>query len=656
MDAELKSALDWLDVSDLTRDEWVRVGMALKEAGEPVSVWDAWSRNDVRYHEGECARLWRGFVGSRNPVKTGSIIQMAKDRGWTKWNGTDGAMDWDDVITYDGAPVPVERKPTEELIAYLSTLFESTDIVGYVTNDVWRGGDDGRWLPGKGCYDQTAAQLIDSLRKYPDDIGATVGDWKKEAGAWIRFNPLDGHGVSNANVVAWRYTLVESDEMEIEEQRAAYERLQLPIACLVHSGGKSLHAIVHIDAETPEEYRERVDLLYKYLEDNGVKVDKQNKNASRLSRMPGITRNGKRQALVGVNLGRANWADWLSWTQGSKLPRPHSLAEYDMDNPPEPPAELIHGILRRGHKMIISGASKAGKSFLLAQLAVSIAHGREWLGFKCEKGHVLYINFEIDEASFIGRFAAIYKALGIDPTERGNIIQWTLRGHAEKLDVMTPLIIQQMMGQGFDAVIIDPIYKVIMGDENSASDMGAFCNEFDRIATQTGASVIYCHHHSKGAQGGKVAQDRMSGSGVFARDPDAILDLVEVELDDNARAYIADGNETGFHVESSLREFANIKPLDIWFDWPLHRVDDTGYLAACRARGTKPEQKNTKSNFRQIEFDKAFMASDMDGDGKVKMPEICEYLGKDRSTVQRWIRSGDVTGYVLGYGVVCRAE
>ncbi|NEW06366.1 hypothetical protein GK047_10115 [Paenibacillus sp. SYP-B3998] len=53
---------------------------------------------------------------------------------------------------------------------------------------------------------------------------------------------------------------------------------------------------------------------------------------------------------------------------------------------------------------------------------------------------------------------------------------------------------------------------------------------FDKIATELGASVIYCHHHSKGSQGGKKSMDRASGSGVFARDPDALIDLVELDV------------------------------------------------------------------------------------------------------------------------------
>lgn len=67
------------------------------------------------------------------------------------------------------------------------------------------------------------------------------------------------------------------------------------------------------------------------------------------------------------------------------------------------------------------------------------------------------------------------------------------------------------------------------GDENSADQMAKFCNQFDLVCRELGCAVIYCHHHSKGAQGGKRSMDRASGSGVFARDPDAMLDMTELE-------------------------------------------------------------------------------------------------------------------------------
>ena len=634
MDSSILSALKAINVSDLTRADWIAVGMALKEEGYPCSVWDDWSRNDIRYHPGECDRLWKGFRGSRNPVKGGTIVQMAKDRGWTLF-GEDGCMGWDDTIEYDGDgsftgfTPPAAWNPVQDLITYLELLFEPDEHVGYVTNDVWKDSE-GRWVPSKGVYDRTAAELIRSLRKHPDDIGATVGDWKPEVGAWIRFNPVDGSGVKNENVTRFQYALVESDTLSIAEQDAIYRKLELPIAALVYSGGKSLHAIVRVDAEDYEEYRKRVDFLYDFMGKNGVTIDKQNRNPSRLSRMPGVTRNGNRQYLAATNIGRKSWVDWMDFVEGitDELPDMQPLSDFK-DDPPLP-EELIAGILRRGHKMLISGSSKAGKSFLLMELCIAIAEGRPWLGFACRKGRVLYVNLEIDPASAVNRFFKIYEALGIKPLNADSIVLWNLRGHAVPLDQLVPKLIRRVRDQRFDAIIIDPIYKVITGDENNASEMGAFCNQFDKICTETGCSTIYCHHHSKGSQGMKRAMDRASGSGVFARDPDAQLDMIQLELSDDIKNNVRDGNATAWRLESSLREFPNIQPVNFWFEYPVHRVDSGDLLGGMPAQGSPQaamvNNPRSKSSCEAAdEFRTAFDALNMDG--IVKIADLAEYLG-----------------------------
>ena len=54
---DLESALAALDPASLDYQGWTAVGMALKEAGQPVGVWDAWSARDpARYPPGECVR------------------------------------------------------------------------------------------------------------------------------------------------------------------------------------------------------------------------------------------------------------------------------------------------------------------------------------------------------------------------------------------------------------------------------------------------------------------------------------------------------------------------------------------------------------------------------------------------------------------------
>ncbi len=642
------SALNYLNCADLDHAGWITVGMALKTEGYDVSVWDEWSAKDVdRYHPGECARRWNSFRGSSAPVTGATIVKMAQDRGWIPFAGADGVMDWDDVLEYDGDesdPDPVEpaRKGTEDLILYIQTLYEPNDYVGYVTNDAWQT-DDGKWVPAKGVYYRTAEELITSLHRYPDDLGATVGDWKPEAGAWIRFNALDGEGVRNENVVSFKFALVESDAMPVDDQISMYRKLELPIAALVHSGHKSVHAIVRVDADSFEEYRKRVTFLYDFLASRGVKVDTQNRNPSRLSRMPGVTRNGQIQKLLGVNIGRKSWVDWMDYVEGAtdELPGMALLSDF-ADNPPEQPEELITGVLRRGHKMLISGSSKAGKSFLLMELCIALAEGIPWLGFRCKHGKVLYVNLEIDPASCIHRFLKIYKAMGLKPKHMDDITIWNLRGHAVPLDQLVPKLIRRVRDMNLDAIIIDPIYKVITGDENSASDMAAFCNQFDRICTETACSVIYCHHHSKGAQGGKRAMDRASGSGVFARDPDAQLDMIELELTDEVQNWVAKRGASAWRLEGSLREFENFTPVNFWFEYPLHRLDTNEDLKPLPTQGSadagRLKSKYHKSTeFAEEEFRTAFQAVNFDGSGST-VADMAAYMGLAERTIRDRIK------------------
>ncbi|MCC8067014.1 MAG: PriCT-2 domain-containing protein, partial [Clostridiales bacterium] len=295
---DLQKVIEYIDPGELGYQEWVNVGMALKQEGYPVSVWSDWSRRDFgRYHEGECEKKWNSFRGNSSPVTGGTIVQMAKDHGWIPEYGHE--LDWDDSISRDDEQIVVDQNwieeqevrepekwdPVKELTTYLGILFEASENVGYVTGSWEKTDEKGkRWLPQQGSWDRTAGQLIELLEHCNGDIANVVGDCNPEAGAWIRFNPLDGNGCKNENVTEYRYALVESDSMNIDRQNAIIRELQLPVACLVYSGKKSLHAIVRVDAADYTEYRKRVDYLYNICEKNGLKADTQNRNPSRLSR------------------------------------------------------------------------------------------------------------------------------------------------------------------------------------------------------------------------------------------------------------------------------------------------------------------------------------------------------------------------------------
>ena len=51
-DIDLLTLLPYIHPGELSYQDWIGVGMALKEAGYSCSDWDEWSRNDSRYHPG----------------------------------------------------------------------------------------------------------------------------------------------------------------------------------------------------------------------------------------------------------------------------------------------------------------------------------------------------------------------------------------------------------------------------------------------------------------------------------------------------------------------------------------------------------------------------------------------------------------------------
>lgn len=726
-DYNLTEILEYIDPSTCSYQEWINVGMALKHEGYTVSDWDMWSMKDVnRYHSGECAKKWATFQGSSAPVTAGTIIQMAKENGY-HYENVSAELDWDSEIGSKDELVVVDRNwlerseihipeqwnPTEQIITYLETLFEPDENVGYVTES-WE--HDGKFLPSKGCYDRTAGQLIKELYQCKGDIGSVLGDYNSEVGAWIRFNPLDGKGVKNENVTEFRYALVESDTMDISAQKAIITELELPVAALVYSGKKSLHAIVKIDASTYEEYKKRVDYLYNVCNKNGLKLDIQNRNPSRLSRMPGIMRNGKKQYLLDTNIGKENWNEWREWIESvnDDLPDPESMADV-WDNLPSLAPPLIDGVLRQGHKMLIAGPSKAGKSYALIELCCAIAEGKKWLEWNCTQGRVMYVNLELDRASCLHRFKDVYTALGIAPDNLSNIDIWNLRGRSVPMDKLAPKLIRRASKKNYIAIIIDPIYKVITGDENSADQMAHFCNQFDKVCTELGCAVIYCHHHSKGAQGGKRSMDRASGSGVFARDPDALIDLVELELNDDilkqeknkavckvcegwlykydklyhasqddlcsetqmlalCREYLENDayecviedvgkvrkeveSRSAWRIEGTLREFPKFAPVNLWFKYPVHDIDNIGVLKDIAVDDGMPTWKKNfskkktdaeRKTERKNSLETAFEACGIDD--KVTVKSMAEYMGVTEKTVRNrlkehggfWIDEGQV--------------
>ena len=650
---DLLEVLDAIDPVPLSYQEWLSVGMALKEEGFGYWEWERWSRLDTkRFKEGECAKKWEGFEGfAASPVTGGTIVELARQQGWRpEYEEKAYAIQTDDPYSpiliadfneYEDLQ-PIRRKaPTnsvKEIIRYLEALFNGDEYVNFVMQS-YLSEKDNKYLPAnKGLYSRTVGEVIEALQQCHGDIGGVFGDFDPKAGAWVRINPLDGKGVNNANVTDLRYCLIESDEIPVDDQNRILRALELPIAALVHSGGKSLHAIVKVEAENRKQYDERVRTVIKVCKDNGFEVDESNKNPARLSRLPGVPRGKQRQYLIDTHIGKKDYAEWDTWCkeQADGLPDAVSLADEFCEEVKDPDV-LIPGILARGDKMLLAGPSKAGKSFLLIELCTAFAEGSEWLGKKCQQLDVLYINLELKAESRRKRMQDIYSAMEVVPNGAKRIHSMDLRGKNVTLDKLTAKLVKQVVMSQCKVVIIDPIYKVLEGDENSSEDVSRFCVALDYLIDKLGVSIIYCHHYSKGASGYSASMNRASGSSVFSRDADALISLDELELDENRRkarfntlgcklisdyldmyveswesrlrsednkvvvdAFRYDAVEmlkqgskeanrlveqlneleascmsslSAWRVEGTLRDFPRFTPIDVWYQWPLHIVD-----------------------------------------------------------------------------------
>lgn len=200
--------------------------------------------------------------------------------------------------------------------------------------------------------------------------------------------------------------------------------------------------------------------------------------------------------------------------------------------------------------------------------------------------------------------------------------------------------------------------------------------------------------------------DRASGSGVFARDPDALLDLIELEttdalmkqeenkavcgackryldrhfpkweedvsLDDMlssvqmldyckkkfSKAQYNDLNAicfavaekvktmTAWRIDGTLREFPKFEPVDLWFDYPIHRLDDVGSLKDIQPDTEKPvwqkavenrkKQAEDKRQKKRNEFEIEFSNIELDG-REVSAQELADKLDTSSKELLAWL-------------------
>jgi archaellum biogenesis ATPase FlaH len=247
------------------------------------------------------------------------------------------------------------------------------------------------------------------------------------------------------------------------------------------------------------------------------------------------------------------------------LPPPKFLSlEQMMTHNNDPmPKQVIEGVLHKGSKMIISGSSKAGKTLSLLHLGLAAANGSTWLGHRTTTSKVIYLDFELKKRIAARRIAEMVNANSHYDPKNPNFLYCSLRGQSRTLEDLVHHI-EDLENHQPDLVIVDPFYKLATGaDENDAGAISEVVNRMEKFSERLDCSFVYAHHFSKGNKSDTDHIDRASGSGVFARDPDAILTLTPHEEEDH------------LVLEATLRDFPTPDPQVVEFSWPnfIHKPD-----------------------------------------------------------------------------------
>jgi len=259
---------------------------------------------------------------------------------------------------------------------------------------------------------------------------------------------------------------------------------------------------------------------------------------------------------------------------GARFPLIVSAKDFIADKIPAP-REIIKGLLHQGEKGSFGGPSKAFKTHNLMHMGLAVAAGVPWMNFDTICSRALYINFELMPYFMQHRLITLSRRLMITDWEK-NFDVWNLRGNAVPLTELISELMQQIEGEGYSLIIPDPIYKTLVGrKENAAEDVAQVCNEIEQVAMKTGACVLFGNHFAKGNASLKNAEDRVSGSGVWARDPDVII---------TATPHEEDGC---FAFDFRLRNMPPINSFVVKWDYPLFvKMDgkDPNKLKGARGR------------------------------------------------------------------------
>ena len=231
-------------------------------------------------------------------------------------------------------------------------------------------------------------------------------------------------------------------------------------------------------------------------------------------------------------------------------PRPRIALESFASIDPSPPAGqwLIRDLLPTEGLAVVYGPPKNYKSFVVLDLALSVAAGRDWAGKRVKQGPVVYIAAE-GAAGLRNRIRA-YKQRGDLPAD----LPFHLIAARPNLGTETGdgaefvAAIRAALGDAAPvAVIIDTLARSLGGGEENGAGMMAFADNAEDMAAEFGALALAIHHEGKNGDNGMRGHSSLPGAmvaGWRVKKTSALRCSITVEA--------AKDGEDGFGIDARL--------------------------------------------------------------------------------------------------------
>ena len=179
------------------------------------------------------------------------------------------------------------------------------------------------------------------------------------------------------------------------------------------------------------------------------------------------------------------------------------------------PRWLVRDVCAEGDYGVLAGPEKAGKSWAVLDLAVSVASGTAWLGaYQVDApGPVLLF------AGEGGKRKVVRRARAVGRSKRLPVEELPIRVCLRAPDLSSPAALAEMAAEVQARrpalVIVDPLY-LSAPSANGADlySMGGLFGQVQALTQDAGAGLVIAHHWNKTGQGSGAK--RMSGAGPAA--------------------------------------------------------------------------------------------------------------------------------------------